>query len=317
MSCWSTVGFFWQPEVKILDAMGSASQRGRMEIIPKTESLDQIQLIPKLILKKHWGPYFPTPQKTYEDLNHCVGKHQVGFAVESCQGESKDEDSTLQARFGQIKLSWPTQLTDWLALRESSRISLLKWRLLRKYVWRSCKDRFSLHDPFPGGTASQFDIVSDIFLSSDFLPSIMSCWWSILWAGLTTVVSFQNLEGSRFLRPKRAKKMPLLLTIFGRIQKVPDFPKSTGWRTLESKASPLWSRCQVSSHLLIAGGPTSLCWKRSGSWVKKQGPALQYSEIPFFESEAFITLAGLTPLRSCQIGMAVHKRGKRNEKNKS
>lgn len=104
------------------------------------------------------------------------------------------------------------------------------------------------------------------------------------------------------------------------------FSKSTGWRTLENKANPLSSRCQVSSHLLIAGGLTSLCWKRSGrfhpcvcfwlafshlvSGLKEQGPALQYSETPFIESEALITLADLVPLLSCQIGMAVHKRGK-------
>lgn len=61
-----------------------ATRWGEWKSSFKTERLDQIQLIPQWILNE-----LPDP-----------GKHDEGFAVESCQGESKDEDSTLQARFG-------------------------------------------------------------------------------------------------------------------------------------------------------------------------------------------------------------------------
>lgn len=61
-----------------------------------------------------------------------------------------------------------------------------------------------------------------------------------------TVVSCQNLEGTCFLRPK---KMPLLLTIFGRLQKVTDFPSLL--------VEELWKTKQIHFQAAVRLVPTS------------------------------------------------------------
>ena len=58
-------------------------------------------------------------------------------------------------------------------------------------------------------------------------------------------------------------------------------------------------------------------WPSHILFLDLKNKAQRYSILKFLfiESEALITLAGLVPLLSCQIGMAVHKRGKTTNPN--